>query len=61
MSYQCSQCGKHFSRCQVFEGFMRILNACSRTCYEKNGCLEKEILNDNSKITKAQFYNCSIE
>jgi hypothetical protein len=40
---------------------MRILNACSRTCYEKNGCLEKEILNDNSKITKAQFYNCSIE
>ena len=60
MSYQCDQCGKYFSRCQVFEGYIRILNVCSKTCYEQNGWLEKEVLNDKTKLTQTELYNGSI-
>ena len=57
MKYQCDTCGKTFSGCQVFVGYMRILNKCSQTCYEKNGSLDGEVLDDNTKITIEQSYN----
>jgi hypothetical protein len=40
--YLCDNCDEIFTGCQVFEGYIRILNVCSDKCYEENNAKHQE-------------------